>query len=178
MRKVTIYASKTGVEITPATAEKKKGDRKVKSGRVRVRAFHLENGSDPVYVFLTPQEGHKLGRYLEGITTLKEAKRLKVIIHKTEKKGSESLSTIEVERWESKDKKKSGYALIVQRDKNTINVPMDKDTALYLADFLKALAIEQSWEKSYKMEETAEEEEVAEEVVEEGEDFSDLEEAF
>lgn len=165
MKKVTIYASKTGVEFSPVTASKKKDRREVKMGRVKVRAFKMEKDAQPVYVFLNPQETHKLGRYLEGLTKLSETKKLKPIIHKTEREGKESVATIEVERWVSKDRKKSGYAVIVNRDNKSVNVPVDRDTLLYLADFLKALAIEQSWEQTRKqVEET--EEEVIEEVEE------------
>ena len=180
MKKVTIYASKTGVEFSPVTASKKKDGREVKMGRVKVRAFKMEKDAQPVYVFLSPQETHKLGRYLEGLVKVSEVKKFKPTVHKTEKEGKETISTIEVEKWVSKDGKKSGYAIIVSRDKSSVNVPVDKDTLLYLADFLKALAIEQSWEQVKKVEEVGDEEveegEEAEDIDEEG--FEEIEDAF
>ena len=175
MKKATIYASKTGVEFTPATVVKGNGSRELKTGRIKIRAFSMEEKGKMVYVFLTPMEAHKLGRYLEGITTLSEAKKLKPIIHKLEKDGEETVSTVEVERWVSKDGKKSGYAIVVSRDKESINIPMDKDTVLYLADFLKALSIEQSWEQVRKIEKAGEE---VEEVAEDDEIPEDIEDAF
>ena len=171
MKKTTVYASKTGVEFTPVSVEKGRNGKKIEMGRVKVRAFKMEEDAQPVYVFLTPQEAHKLSRYLSNLTKLSEAKKLKPIIHKTEKEGKESISTVEVEKWISKDGKKSGYAIIVSRDKESVNIPIDRDTLLYLADFLKALAIEQSWETVKKVEETEKEE-----IVEEDTEDIDIEE--
>ena len=164
MRGTTVYSSKTGLEIRAVSSLKKKGDYEEKKGKVRLRAFSMESRKQ-IRILLDPAESHKLGRAIER--ALKNApekgKGVTVMVHKSyTKNGDESISKVIVEYFKTK-KGTEGVGIIVVRDDDKVNVPIAQDEAVYLADLLTYLAIEQSWFKTKKIEEEAEE------VVEESE---------
>ena len=151
MRKgTTLYSKKSGVEVITITREKVEGkaERKyrTKYGAIRMRFFEKKRGGKRVRVILSPKEVHKLSRIIKGIVKQKQPVRVRALYH--EYKNHTSI--IFVEYWKSKDGKKEGYALLLQRengngDKVEINVPVSVDEFIYLADFLHHLALEQSW---------------------------------
>ena len=108
-----IYAKGTGVEIHPG---ERRSDGRPAEGRVVLRFFRLQEGAasirflvEPWEAFdLSPQNGTRLAGRREGKLT-----------HKFETSEGEVVSTLVVEKWERNGK--SGCALSVQRDKETIN---------------------------------------------------------
>lgn len=180
MRGTTVYSSKTGLEIRAVSSLKKKGNYEEKKGKIRLRAFSMENGDKQIRILLDPSESHKLGRAIKGALKTAPEKGVTVIVHKSQTKdGNESTSKVIVDYFKTK-KGTEGVGIIVVRDNDKINIPVAKNDALYLADLLTYLAMEQSWFTTKKIEEEAEEvveesEELPEEPVdEEFEDIEDL----
>lgn len=164
MKGQTFYASKSGVEVRGVTSAKRRGGYEERSGKIRIRAFSMENGRDQVRILLSPAEAHKLGRTVKSIFKTAPEKGVTVIVHKSQKDKKESTSRIIVDYFKTK-KGTEGVGLVVVRDSTKINTPLSKDDALYFADLLIHLSLEQSWFSSKKVEEVEETEE--EEVVEE-----------
>jgi len=178
MKGATIYASKTGLEIKAVTREKQKGDYKEKSGGIVLRFFQKEKNGKSIKFVCKPIEIHKLSRTIKAVIKKKPEKPVVVLFHKYEKtqdgKKTEVKTTLKLEYWKSKDGKKEGFAIILHQQNGgevTINVPMDKDTFLYVSDLLHHLSMEQSWWTVTKVEEGA-----GKEVVEEDSPSEELEE--
>jgi len=188
MKGWTLYAKTTGVEVAATRKVKDfehKGEKYLhKEGRITLRFFQMENEKVSIRFVLNPIEAHKLARYCKHVATKKPGKKLQVLIHKYEKEGSEITTRLYVEHWKNQKSGKEGFALILsQKNGNNVdvNVPVDKDALLYLADLLHHLSMEQSWWSVSKIGEeeptsTEEPTDTPDEVVDEADELEDLEE--
>lgn len=132
-----IYSKQTGVEITPA---EKRADGKPAEGRVVLRFFRFEEGSQAIRFMVEPWESFDLARKIDVVQKNGGKEKL---THRFEGSAGEVVTTLTVEKWERNGK--SGCAIAVQRDKETINVPADDGRFLFAAEFLRFLATAQSW---------------------------------
>ena len=132
-----IYAKGTGVEIHPG---ERRPEGRPAEGRVVLRFFRLQEGAGSIRFLVEPWEAFDLSRKMGRVWRDGVKEKL---THKFETSEGEVVSTLSVEKWERNGK--SGCALSVQRDKETINVPADEGRFLFAAEFLKALASAQSW---------------------------------
>lgn len=146
MKGTTIYAKNSGVEIKAATAVKTEDNGAVrKEGRIQMRFFTFGNGTAKSLRFiLTVFEA--FGLYLTIYGVVKNGGN-KSLIHKFKKDGNEVKTYLTVEKWQNGDK--SGYALVLSRGDDKVNVPVSESDLLYIAELLKALSVDQSW-SSYK----------------------------
>ena len=156
MRGQVFYSSKAGFEVRAVTSTKRRGEYEERYGKVRIRAFSMENGKEQIRVLLTPAEAYKLGKAIKETLKTTPEKGTTVIIHKTQREGKESVSKITVEYFRTK-KGTEGIGIVVVRDKSRINVPLAKSEALYFADLLTYMAMEQSWFTARRIEKEAEE---------------------
>jgi hypothetical protein len=120
----------------------------------------MEDNKVSIRFILNPVEAHKLARYCKHVAVNKPGKKLQVLIHKYEKQQEEITTRLYVEHWKNQKSGKEGFALILSQkngENTDINVPVDKDTLLYVADLLHHLSMEQSWWSTTKVEEGAEE---------------------
>ena len=152
MKGWTVYAKSTGVEVRGATREKEFEHNGVKyknkEGRIVLRFFKMEDNKVSIRFILNPVEAHKLARYCKHVAVNKPGKKLQVLIHKYEKQQEEITTRLYVEHWKNQKSGKEGFALILSQkngENTDINVPVDKDTLLYVADLLHHLSMEQSW---------------------------------
>ena len=159
MRGHVVYAKSTGLEVVAITRSKEKKEYVNKWGSLRLRFFEMEKEKRSIKVLCDTVEAHRFARVIKHVVTKKPDKPVTVLIHKYEKeqdgKKTEVTTTVSVEYWKSKDGKKEGYAVILkQKNENDvkINVPISKDEALFLADLLQYLSMEQSWFTSVKEE--------------------------
>ena len=159
MKGTVLYSTKTGVEVSAVSALKRRGGYEEKQGRIRVRAFSMENGKEQIRVILNSAEAHRLARAIKSVIKTTPKESVPVIIHKSQTKEGESTSKIILDYFKTK-KGTEGVGIILVRDKSKINIPLSKDDALYLADLLTYLSMEQSWFQVKKIEQ---EEEVIEE---------------
>jgi hypothetical protein len=136
-QKYVIYSKNTGVEITPG---EKRSDGKPAEGRVILRFFKLEEGAASIRFMVEPWEAFELSRKITGVSRNGGKEKL---THKFDGSEGEVVTTLAVERWERDGK--SGCAISVQRNKDTINVPADEGRFLFAAEFLRFLATAQSW---------------------------------
>ena len=121
--KHTFYAKNTGVEV------------KVDDGRVKMRFFTFGEGESKQAKFLLdPEESFKL--HLGIISIVKGQTKKFDLIHKF----NDQKSILEVEKWERNNK--SGYGVIIKKENVKLNVPLDQANVLFLAELLKAMAIE------------------------------------
>jgi hypothetical protein len=132
-----IYSKSTGVEIGPA---EKRSDGRAAEGRVVVRFFKLEEGSAAIRFLVEPWEAFDLSRKIDQVYRNGGKEKL---THKFQGSEGEVITTLFVEKWERNDK--SGFAISVQRDKDSINVPADDGRFLFAAEFLRFLSTSQSW---------------------------------
>ena len=155
MRGHVVYAKSTGLEVVAITRSKKRGEYVNKWGSLRLRFFEMEEEKRSVKVLCDTVEAHKFARVIKHVVTKKPDKPVRVLYHEYEKEGQKVQTSVLVEYWKSKDGKKEGYAVILkQKNENDvkINVPISKDEALFLADLLQYLSMEQSWFTSVKEE--------------------------
>jgi hypothetical protein len=162
MKGHVVYAAKTGLEVVAITRSKRKGDYTQKWGSLRLRFFEMEEKKRSVKVLLDTVEAHKFSRVIKHVVTKKPDKPVQVLIHTYEKqdgkKKQKVTTTVSVEYWFRNGKE--GYGILLKQkngDEIKINVPISKDEALFLADLLQHLALEQSWFTSVKEEEEVEE---------------------
>ena len=121
--KHTFYAKNTGVEV------------KVDDGMVKMRFFTFGEGESKQAKFLLdPEESFKL--HLGIISIAKGQSKKFDLIHKF----NDQKSILEVEKWERDNK--SGYGVIIKKENVKLNVPLDQANVLFLAELLKAMAIE------------------------------------
>ncbi len=133
----TFYAKGTGVEIGPA--EKRSGERPAE-GRIALRFFRLEGGSQAIRFIAEPAEGFDL--YLKIGRIFREGGR-DSLIHRFEGSDGEVQTRLTVERYG--DEARPGYALSVQRGEEKINVPVSAERFLFAAEFLRHLSLTQAW---------------------------------
>jgi len=180
MRGTTVYAKSTGMEVLAVTRKRSKEDYLQKYGAVRLRFFQMEGEKKSVRTLLNTVECAKIGKALRILLKSKEAKSVKIFYHEYEKDGNKVTTTLNLEKWVKGNK--SGYAFVINQkngDNVKINVPIDGDTAYYLALLFEHLSVEQSWFSSEKIEgeEPANDDtDTPDEVVDEADELEDLEE--
>lgn len=135
--KFTIYAKESGVEISPA--ERKQAG-KPDEGRIALRFFRLASGSHQIRFVVEPREGFDLYRRISQVH-LEGGKES--LTHKFEAGEGETVTKLTVECYERNGKK--GYALSIHRGEESINVPAPASDFLFAGEFLKHLALTQSW---------------------------------
>ena len=133
----TIYSKGTGVEITPC---EKRSDGKQTEGRVALRFFRLEEGAVSIRFMVEPWECFDLSLKIDRVFQSGGKEKL---THRFEGNEGEVVTTLTVEKWERNGK--SGCALAIQREKESINVPFEEGRLLHAAEFLRFLSTEQSW---------------------------------
>lgn len=132
-----LYSKTSGVEISPG---EKRSEGRAAEGRVVLRFFRLEEGAAAIRFLVEPWECFDLARKIDRICHDGGKEKL---THKFGGSDGEVVTTLTVEKWERNGK--SGCAMAVQRDKDTINVPAEEGRILYAAEFLRVLSTAQSW---------------------------------
>ncbi len=133
----TIFAKGSGLEIAPY--EKRSSDRPPE-GRIALRFFRLEGGTQAIRFVAEPAEGYEL--YYKITKVFRDGGK-ETLTHKFEGSEGEVLTRLTVERYESGSK--TGYAFAVQRGEERINVPVAGERFLYAGEFLKHLSVAQAW---------------------------------
>jgi hypothetical protein len=133
----TMYTKSAGVEI--GTYEKRQ-EGKPREGRISLRFFKMESGSQQLRFVAEPSESFELSRminkvFLEGG---KEA-----LTHTFEGSEGEIVTRLAVERYERNNK--AGYAFTIQRGHESINIAATAANFLYAAAFLKHLSLTEAW---------------------------------
>ncbi len=180
MKATTIMAGTTGLEIKAGESkgmikEGEKGDYEVKKGEIYLRLFehpgkdgkNQKESYGNSIIKLSPQEAHKIAGALKTAAETHEAKQslYPVSPHKFTKDGKTTETVIAVSKDTYKDKQgndKEAFVISIGKgeenskanEKAWLKVNMSKDDALYISDFTKALAVEQSYENSKKVEKT------------------------
>lgn len=143
-----IYSQSTGVEIRAAVKNSEEhGER---SGRIHLRFFKLAPRTNPdevtqIRFICEPDEAFGLSLMISQIAGSSVPCKEKLASHKFSggEQGSETVTTVSVEKWERGGK--SGYALTVGRGKDFISVPTPLTKFLFAGEFLRFLSTEQSW---------------------------------
>jgi len=133
----TIYAKSAGVEISPY---EKRPEGKACEGRISLRFFKIASGALQLRFVAEPWEGFELFRMINKVFL--EGGR-ETLTHKFEASDGEIVSKLTVEKYERNNK--AGYALIIQRGNDSINVSASASHFLYAAEFLKHLSITEAW---------------------------------
>jgi hypothetical protein len=133
----TIYARSTGVEIS---SHERRQEGKPREGRISLRFFKLESKAQQIRFVAEPWEGFELFRrinkvYLDG--------GKETLTHKYDGKDGEIITKLTVEKYERNNK--AGYAMIIQRGDESINVSVTDGHFLYAGEFLKHLSLIQAW---------------------------------
>jgi hypothetical protein len=154
-----IYSQSTGVEIRAAVkSSEEQGVVMERSGRIHLRFFKLtpKISADEVTqirFICEPDEAFGLALMINQVSGSSVPCKEKLAPHKfpAAEQGSETVTTVSVEKWERGGK--SGYALVVGRGKDFISVPTPLAKFLFAAEFLRFLSTEQCWvervEKKY-----------------------------
>jgi hypothetical protein len=154
-----IYSQSTGVEIRAAVkSSEEQGVVMERSGRIHLRFFKLtpKISADEVTqirFICEPDEAFGLALMINQVACSSVPCKEKLAPHKfpAAEQGSETVTTVSVEKWERGGK--SGYALVVGRGKDFISVPTPLAKFLFAAEFLRFLSTEQCWvervEKKY-----------------------------
>lgn len=137
MPQFTIYTKSAGVEITPY---EKRQEGKPREGRISIRFFKLESGAQQLRFVAEPWEGFELFRMINKI--FREGGK-EFLTHKFESSAGEIFTKLTVESYERNNK--TGYALIIQRGDESINVAATANNFLYAAEFLKHLSLTEAW---------------------------------
>jgi hypothetical protein len=137
MPQFTIYAKSAGMEITPY---EKRPEGKACEGRILLRFFKIESGSLQLRFVAEPWEGFELSRMINKV--FREGGK-ETLTHKFEGSDGEIVSKLSVEKYERNNK--AGYAFIIQRGNDGINVSASTSHFLYAAEFLKHLSITEAW---------------------------------
>jgi hypothetical protein len=133
----TIYAKSAGVEITPY---EKRPEGKACEGRISLRFFKIESGALQLRFVAEPWEGFELSRMIDKV--FREGGK-ETLTHKFESSEGEIVSKLSVEKYEKNNR--AGYALIIQRGNDSINVSASTSHFLYAAEFLKHLSVTEAW---------------------------------
>ncbi|HEU0264921.1 MAG TPA: hypothetical protein VFR01_04260 [Geobacterales bacterium] len=133
----TVYSKGSGVEIAPT---EKRSEGRQPEGRVALRFFKLEEGATSIRFMVEPWECFDLSQKIDRV--VREGGKEK-LTHRFEGSQGEVITMLTVEKWERNGK--SGCALAVQRDKESINVPAEEARMLHAAEFLRYLSTSQAW---------------------------------
>jgi len=132
-----IYSRNTGVAIFPG---EKRSEGKGAEGRAVLRFFRLEEGAASLRFMVEPWECFDLARKIGDVH---DNGGRETLTHRFEGTDGEVVTTLTVEKWERNGK--SGCAISVQREKETINVPVDAGRFLFAGEFLRFLSTAQCW---------------------------------
>jgi hypothetical protein len=133
----TIYTKSAGEEISPF---EKRPEGKPREGRISLRFFKMESGSQQIRFVAEPSEGFELFRMFNKVFLEGDKETL---THKFEGSEGEIITKLTVEKYERNNK--AGYALIIQRCSESINVAATVSSFLYAAEFLKHLSLTEAW---------------------------------
>jgi hypothetical protein len=133
----TIYAKSAGVEFAP---HEKRQEGKAREGRISLRFFRMESGAQQLRFVAEPVEGFELHRMIAKV--YRDGGR-ETLTHKFESGGGEVVTKLSVERYERNNR--TGYALIIQRGDESINVSATEGHFLYAAEFLRHLSLCEAW---------------------------------
>lgn len=134
---ITIYTRQTGVAITP---HERRSEGRPTEGRIVLRFFRLESGSNAIRFIAEPVEAFALYDKMHRIVRDGGQENLN---HSFSGPEGEVQTRLTVERWARNGK--SGYALAVQRGEEQLNVPVQSEQFLYAAEFLRHLSLQQAW---------------------------------
>ena len=134
---ITIYARQAGFAISP---HERRSEGRPAEGRIVLRFFRLESGSNAMRFIVEPFEAFAL---YERIHKVVRDGGQESLTHSFTGPDGEVRTRLTVERWERNGK--SGYALSVQRDQEQINVPLQAEQFLFAAEFLRHLSLQQAW---------------------------------
>ena len=137
MPQFTTYTKSAGVEISPY---EKRQEGKPREGRISLRFFKLESGAQQLRFVAEPGECFELCRMINKV--FREGGK-ENLTHKFESNAGEIVTKLTVERYERNNK--TGYALIIQRGDESINVAATVSNFLYAAEFLKHLSLSEAW---------------------------------
>jgi hypothetical protein len=133
----TIFTKSTGMEISP---HEKRGTDRPPEGRISLRFFRLEGGSQAIRFVAEPAEGFEL---FCKIGKVHRDGGKETLNHRFEGSEGEVHTRLTVERYESGGR--TGYAFSVQRGEEKINVPVSGERFLYAGEFLRHLSLTQAW---------------------------------
>jgi hypothetical protein len=133
----TLYAKNAGVEIS---AYEKRTDNKPSEGRISLRFFKMESKAVQIRFVAEPWESFELFRKIDQV--YREGGK-EAITHKFAGKEGEVITKLAVEKYERNNK--PGYALIIQRGTESINVSASEGHFLYAGELLRHLATAQAW---------------------------------
>ena len=134
---VTIYARQAGVAITP---HERRSEGRPTEGRILLRFFRLESGSNAIRFIAEPAEAFAL--YDKILRIVRDGGQ-ESLNHSFTGPDGEVQTRLTVERWARNGK--SGYAISVQRGEEQLNVPVQVEQFLYAAEFLRHLSLQQAW---------------------------------
>ena len=146
MKGYTFYSKSSGLEISVITATK---ENRIQ-GRVRLRLFPLEEGGreKQVVLMLNPLEAFSLHRRI--VQTVEMGKGLQnVLIHKSERDGTESTAYLNVDVWEKGGKRGFGFTAGRKSGdkKRRVAIPLDEDAMLFAAELLRQYAVDSAYEE-------------------------------
>jgi hypothetical protein len=134
---VTIYAKQAGVAIAPY---EKRSEGRPTEGRIALRFFKLESGSNAIRFVAEPAEAFELHGKMCKVF---QSGGKETLNHRFEGRDGEVLTRLTVERWERGGK--SGCAFTIQRGEEELNVPVGAERFLHAAEFLRHLSLQQAW---------------------------------
>ena len=135
---ITMYAKQAGVAISP---HERRSEGRPTEGRIVLRFFRLESGSSAIRFIVEPFEAFALYGKIHRV--VRDGGKESLNHAFTSPDGGEVQTRLTVERWGRNGK--SGYALSVQRGEEQINVPGQTEQFLFVAEFLRHLALQQAW---------------------------------
>ncbi len=133
----TIYTKSAGLEIS---RYEKRQEGKPREGRISLRFFKIESGSQQLRFVAEPSEGYELFRMINKV--FQEGGK-ETLTHKFEGSEGEIVTRLTVERYERNGK--IGHALTIQRGNENINIAATAGNFLYTAEFLKHLSLTEAW---------------------------------
>jgi len=133
----TMYTKSAGVEICPY---EKRQEGKPREGRISLRFFRMESGAQQLRFVVEPAEGFELYRMINKVFLEGDKETL---THKFEGGEGDIVTRLSVERFEKNGK--PGYAFVIHRGSESINIAVTASNFLYAAEFLKHLALSEAW---------------------------------
>ena len=133
----TMFAKSAGVEIGPF---EKRPEGKSREGRILLRFFKMESGAQQLRFIAEPCECFEISRMISKV--YREGGK-ETFTHKFASSGGETVTKLTVEKFERNQK--TGYALILQRGDDSINVSANVSQFLYAAEFLRHLSLTEAW---------------------------------
>jgi hypothetical protein len=134
---ITIYARQAGVSISPF---ERRSEGRATEGRIVLRFFRLESGSNAIRFIVEPFEAFALYDKIHKVVRDGGQASLN---HSFAGPEGEVQTRLTVERWARNGK--SGYAISVQRAEEQLNVPVQLEQFLFAAEFLRHLSLQQAW---------------------------------